>query len=132
MIGDLLTALMNNSDSASLIQFENVSKNYGSFHALRDVSFDVKEGEIVGFLGPNGAGKTTAMRILSGFFPPTSGRVFVQGVDMFKQPHKAKRAIGYLPETVSLYSDMRVIEYLRSWMNQRTGWIRPRSKRSVN
>ena len=104
---------MNNFGPASLIQFESVSKKYGAFHALRDVSFDVKAGEIVGFLGPNGAGKTTAMRILSGFFPPTSGRVFVQGIDMFKHPHKAKRGIGYLPETVSLYPDMKVIEYLR-------------------
>jgi len=104
---------MNNPDSASLIKFENVSKKYGSFSALRDVSFDVKEGEIVGFLGPNGAGKTTAMRILSGFFPPTSGRVLVQGVDMAKHPHKAKQSLGYLPETVSLYPDMRVIEYLK-------------------
>jgi ABC-2 type transport system ATP-binding protein len=104
---------MNNPDSASLIKFEGVSKKYGSYHALRDVSFDVKEGEIVGFLGPNGAGKTTAMRILSGFFPPTSGRVFVRGVDISKHPRKAKEAIGYLPETVSLYPDMRVIEYLK-------------------
>ena len=104
---------MNNPDPSSLIQFENVSKKYGAFHALRNVSFEIKEGEIVGFLGPNGAGKTTAMRILSGFFPPTSGRVFVRGVDMFKHPHEAKRAIGYLPETVSLYPDMKVIEYLQ-------------------
>ena len=104
---------MNNPDPSSLIQFENVSKKYGAFHALRNVSFEIKEGEIVGFLGPNGAGKTTAMRILSGFFPPTSGRVFVRGIDMFKHPHEAKRAIGYLPETVSLYPDMKVIEYLQ-------------------
>ena len=104
---------MNDNDLPSAIQFANVSKKYGSFQALRDVSFDVKEGEIVGFLGPNGAGKTTAMRILSGFFPPTSGCVSVCGVDMFKHPHKAKQSIGYLPETVSLYPDMKVIEYLR-------------------
>ncbi len=98
---------------ATLIRFENVSKKYGAFQALRDVSFEVKEGEIVGFLGPNGAGKTTAMRILSGFFPPSSGRVFVRGVEMAKHPQKAKQAIGYLPETVSLYPDMRVREYLK-------------------
>lgn len=104
---------MNNPHPDVLIKFENVSKKYGAFHALHDVSFDVKEGEIVGFLGPNGAGKTTAMRILSGFFPPTHGRVFIGGIDMSKHPHKAKRAIGYLPETVSLYPDMKVIEYLR-------------------
>lgn len=104
---------MHSHDPATLIKFENVSKRYRNFQALRDVSFEVKEGEIVGFLGPNGAGKTTAMRILSGFFPPTSGRVFAGGIDMSKNPHKAKQAIGYLPETVSLYPDMRVIEYLR-------------------
>lgn len=104
---------MDKTHSDVLIKFQNVSKRYGSFQALRDVSFEVKEGEIVGFLGPNGAGKTTAMRILSGFFPPTSGKVFVRGVDMFRHPHKAKRAIGYLPETVNLYPDMRVSEYLR-------------------
>jgi ABC-2 type transport system ATP-binding protein len=108
-----MTMSMNNPDPSSLIRFENVSKKYGAFHALRDVSFEIKEGEIVGFLGPNGAGKTTAMRILSGFFPPTSGRVFVRGIDMFKHPREAKRAIGYLPETVSLYPDMKVAEYLR-------------------
>ncbi|MBI4711515.1 MAG: ABC transporter ATP-binding protein, partial [Candidatus Omnitrophica bacterium] len=104
---------MNNPGPVPSIQFENVSKKYGAFHALRDVSFNVREGEIVGFLGPNGAGKTTAMRILSGFFPPTSGRVSICGIDMSKHPHKAKRAIGYLPETVSLYPDMKVVEYLR-------------------
>lgn len=104
---------MNDHHSEVLIDFQNVSKRYGAFQALRDVSFQVREGEIVGFLGPNGAGKTTAMRILSGFFPPTSGHVSIRGVDMSKHPHKAKQAIGYLPETVSLYPDMRVIEYLR-------------------
>jgi len=97
----------------TLISLEKVSKKYGHFQALTDVSFEIQEGEIVGFLGPNGAGKTTAMRILSGFFPPTSGRVRIRGVDMAKDPHKVKRAIGYLPETVSLYPDMRVLEYLR-------------------
>jgi len=101
------------STPATLIRFENVSKRYGAFQALRDVSFEVKEGEIVAFLGPNGAGKTTAMRILSGFFPPSSGRVFIRDVEMAKHPQKAKRAIGYLPETVSLYPDMRVSEYLK-------------------
>ncbi|MFA5160084.1 MAG: ATP-binding cassette domain-containing protein [Candidatus Omnitrophota bacterium] len=104
---------MDVSNPPSSIKFDNISKEYGGFRALRDVSFDVKEGEIVGFLGPNGAGKTTAMRILSGFFPPTSGRVLICGIDMSQHPHKAKRAIGYLPEMVSLYPDMKVIEYLR-------------------
>ena len=104
---------MDNPHSNVLLKFEHVSKKYGTFHALRDVSFEIKEGEIVGFLGPNGAGKTTAMRILSGFFPPTSGHVSICGIEMAKHPHKAKQAIGYLPETVSLYPDMRVTEYLK-------------------
>ena len=84
---------MTNTHSNVLIKFEHVSKKYGAFHALRDVSFELKEGEIVGFLGPNGEGKTTAMRILSGFFPPTSGRVFIQGREMAKHPRQAKQAI---------------------------------------
>ncbi len=104
---------MKNSHSDILIKFDKVSKKYGSFHALRDVSFEVRAGEIVGFLGPNGAGKTTAMRVISGFFPPSSGRVFIRGIDMAKHPQKAKKALGYLPETVSLYPDMKVLEYLR-------------------
>jgi ABC-2 type transport system ATP-binding protein len=104
---------MDASDYSPSIKFDSVSKKYGAFHALRNVSFNVAQGEIVGFLGPNGAGKTTVMRILSGFFPPTSGRVWICGTDMSKHPHKAKRAIGYLPETVSLYPDMKVIEYLQ-------------------
>jgi ABC-2 type transport system ATP-binding protein len=99
-------------DLSCAIEFEHVSKKYGPFYALRDVSFNVREGEIVGFLGPNGAGKTTAMRILSGFFPPTSGRVSICGTNMSKNPHRAKRFLGYLPEVVSLYPDMKVIEYL--------------------
>ncbi len=102
-----------NNESSSLIRFENVSKKYGTYCALSNVSFEVKTGEIVGFLGPNGAGKTTAMRIIAGFFPPSSGRVFIRDIDMAKHPHKAKRALGYLPESVSLYPDMRVSEYLQ-------------------
>ena len=99
--------------SPSLIHFENVSKKYGDVYALQNASFEVRKGEIVGFLGPNGAGKTTAMRILSGFFPPTSGCVRIAGVDLFRHPRKAKQSLGYLPESVNLYSDMRVSEYLR-------------------
>lgn len=96
-----------------MIQFKNVSKKFGDVQVLQDVSFEVREGEIVGFLGPNGAGKTTTLRILSGFFPPTSGQVLISGIDLFKHPQKAKRHLGYLPEYVNLYSDMCVHEYLR-------------------
>lgn len=94
------------------IRFENISKNYGPRQALECLSFDVARGEVVGFLGPNGAGKTTAMRILAGYFAPSSGRVLIEGIDLFRHPHKAKRMIGYLPEVVHLYPDMRVREYL--------------------
>ncbi|HNX69152.1 MAG TPA: ATP-binding cassette domain-containing protein [Candidatus Omnitrophota bacterium] len=101
------------SNPSPLVRFENVSKKYGRILALNDVSFEIKEGEIIGFLGPNGAGKTTAMRILSGFFPPTQGRVRIKGADFFKHPKKAKRFLGYLPESVNLYPDMKVCEYLK-------------------
>lgn len=105
---------MNNPQSSpAFVRFENVSKKYGNTSALMDISFEIQEGEIVGFLGPNGAGKTTAMRILSGFFPPTSGRVWIKGLDLFKRPQKAKRFLGYLPESVNLYPDMRVFEFLK-------------------
>lgn len=96
----------------SLVHFENISKNYGSLQALESLSFEIMRGEVVGFLGPNGAGKTTAMRILSGFFAPSSGRVLIDGTDLFKNPQRTKKMIGYLPEVVSLYPDMRVREYL--------------------
>jgi len=111
---------MNIPNASSLVRFENISKKYGSFQALRDVSFEIKTGEIVGFLGPNGAGKTTAMRILSGYFPPSSGRVWIQGVELFKHPRKAKQSIGYLPESVNLYPDMKVCEMLR-WVARLKG-----------
>lgn len=110
---DPRTSSMNASHADSLIRFESISKKYGNFQALQNVSFEIREGEIVGFLGPNGAGKTTALRILAGFFPPSSGRVFIRGLDLFKYPHEAKRALGYLPESVNLYPDMKVGEYLR-------------------
>lgn len=101
------------TNPSSLVRIEEISKRYGNFQALHNVSFEIKLGEIVGFLGPNGAGKTTTMRILSGFFPPSSGRVWVNGVELFKHPQTAKQWIGYLPESVSLYPDMKVAEYLR-------------------
>ena len=97
---------------SSLLQVERVSKKFGSLQAVEDLNLTLSAGEIVGFLGPNGAGKTTAMRMICGFFPPSSGRIVVQGIDMHDDPKSAKKLIGYLPETVNLYSDMRVIEYL--------------------
>ncbi len=96
-----------------MISVQNVSKTYGSHRALHEVSFEVQKGEVLGLLGPNGAGKTTMMRILTGFFPPSEGKVTLDGVDLIKEPKKLKRRIGYLPERVSLYPDLRVEEFLR-------------------
>ncbi|MBW7996073.1 MAG: ATP-binding cassette domain-containing protein [Candidatus Glassbacteria bacterium] len=96
-----------------MIQLDRVNKFYGDVHALKDISFRVNKGEIVGFLGPNGAGKTTTMRILNGFMPASSGTTEVAGYQADKNPLELKRRIGYLPESVSLYNDMTVDEYLR-------------------
>jgi len=95
-----------------MIQVENLTKYYGDRPAIQNVSFHVKKGEIVGFLGPNGAGKTTTMRILTGYLPATSGRVTVAGYDVFESPLEARQHIGYMPETVPLYPEMTVQEYL--------------------
>ncbi len=95
-----------------MIEVQNLTKHYGPVTAIRDVSFSVAPGEIVGFLGPNGAGKTTAMRILSCFMPATSGAARVAGYDVFRQSMEVRRRIGYLPENVPLYTDMRVAPYL--------------------
>lgn len=96
----------------TLLKVEQISKNFGPIKALDKVSFEMKEGEVLGFLGPNGAGKTTAMRILTGFFPPTQGKVWIRGKELSQDPPKLKRSIGYLPETVHLYGDMQVAEFL--------------------
>ena len=95
-----------------MIEVQKLTKHYGPVTAIRDVSFRVAPGEIVGFLGPNGAGKTTAMRILSCFMPATSGAARVAGYDVFRQSMEVRRRIGYLPENVPLYTDMRVAPYL--------------------
>jgi ABC-2 type transport system ATP-binding protein len=95
-----------------LIEVQHLTKRYGRFTAVDDVSFRVERGEILGFLGPNGAGKTTTMRILTGFMPATEGKAIVAGFDVFDQPIEAKRRTGYLPETPPLYQDMSVKDYL--------------------
>ncbi len=96
-----------------MITVEHLTKRFGGRTVLDDISFEVKRGEIVGFLGPNGAGKTTTMRILSTFLPATGGTVTIGGLDVFRDSLEVRRRIGYLPENVPLYPDMRVIEYLR-------------------
>ncbi len=95
-----------------MIQVENLTKYYGDFPALREVSFSVEKGEILGFLGPNGAGKTTTMRILTGYMPPSDGRAIVAGYDSFSQSLEARKHVGYMPETVPLYKEMTVAGYL--------------------
>ncbi|HBR16308.1 MAG: MFS transporter [Deltaproteobacteria bacterium RIFCSPLOWO2_12_FULL_43_16] len=95
-----------------MIEVENLTKYYGDYHALKGVTFSVKKGDILGFLGPNGAGKTTTMRILTCFFPPTSGKASVAGFDVFEEPLEVRKRIGYLPENVPLYKDMTVEDYL--------------------
>ena len=95
-----------------MIDVQHVTKRYGQFAALKDISFSIQKGEIVAFLGPNGAGKTTTMRILTGFMPPTSGAVHIAGFDCLEKPWEVKKHIGYLPESPPLYLELTVKEYL--------------------
>ncbi|MDP2736209.1 MAG: ATP-binding cassette domain-containing protein [bacterium] len=96
-----------------MIEIKNLTKNFGHNLVLDNLSFSVKKGEILGFLGPNGAGKSTTMKIITSFWTPNSGQVLIDGLDMAKDAILARKKIGYLPETVPLYEDMRVFEYLK-------------------
>ncbi len=96
-----------------MIAVENLTKYYGDYPAVRGVSFAVEKGKVVGFLGPNGAGKSTTLRVLAGFLTPTSGRAAVAGHDVFRDPVRVRRSIGYMPENSPLYPELRVEEYLR-------------------
>ena len=95
-----------------MIEVSGLSRRFGDLLAVRDVSFKVERGDVVGFLGPNGAGKTTTIRMLTGFLPPTTGRVVVAGHDLATEPAAARAAVGYLPETPPLYPEMRVEKYV--------------------
>jgi len=95
-----------------MIAVENLTKEFGKTRAVRGVSFRVGRGEIMGLLGPNGSGKTTIMRILTGFFPPTRGRAILAGIDVEEDPLRARAKVGYLPENVVLYPDLRVHQFL--------------------
>jgi ABC-2 type transport system ATP-binding protein len=97
---------------AEILVAEQLSKRYGAFQALHDVSFRLNSGEIVGFLGPNGAGKSTTMKILTGFVAPSSGKVVINGHDLAHDPLACRRNVGYLPEELPLYLDMTVTNYL--------------------
>jgi ABC-2 type transport system ATP-binding protein len=95
-----------------MIEAQGLIRRFGPKVAVGGISFSVGDGEIVGILGPNGAGKTTTIRMMTGFLPPTAGRVTIGGIDLEKEPGKARRQLGYLPENVALYPEMRVAEYL--------------------
>ncbi len=119
-----------------MIQLENISMNYGSFQAVKNCSFNVEKGRIVGLLGPNGAGKTTLMKILATQIVPTSGMAMVAGFDCEKNPREVRANIGYLPERAPLYDDMEVREYLdfvargrglkNSLLKDRLEWVKDR------
>jgi ABC-2 type transport system ATP-binding protein len=96
-----------------MIEVEGLTKDYGSRRAINDLTFRAESGEILGFLGPNGAGKTTTMRILTGYMPPTMGVAKVAGFDVVDQSLEVRKRVGYLPETVPLYPDMTVFDYLK-------------------
>ncbi len=96
----------------AMIKVENLRKQFGSKVAVNNVTFSVEKGQVLGFLGPNGAGKSTTMRMVTGYFRPSSGKISVGGVNMLQDPETAKRSIGYLPENAPLYSDMTVASFL--------------------
>ncbi len=96
-----------------MIEVENLTKAYGRHTAVDNISFQVASGDVVGFLGPNGAGKTSTIRVLTGYHPPTSGGASIAGFDIFRQSIDARRQIGYMPENVPLYREMRVREFLK-------------------
>jgi ABC-2 type transport system ATP-binding protein len=96
-----------------MIRTTGLTKDYGSRRAIENLNFEANQGEIVGFLGPNGAGKTTTMRILTGYMPPTYGTAQVAGFDIINESIEVRKRVGYLPETVPLYNDMTVFEYLK-------------------
>ena len=96
-----------------MVEIKNLTKYYGHNCAVKGISFDIRDGEILGFLGPNGAGKSTTMNMIAGYLPSTMGTVTVNGFDITEQAADAKKCIGYLPEIPPVYPDMRVEEYLR-------------------
>ena len=96
-----------------MIEVSHVSRTFGTFRAVNDVSFSIPTGQIVGLLGPNGAGKTTTMRMITGFLAPSDGQIFIDGEDITKAPVESKKKIGYMPESAPLYGEMIVEDYLK-------------------
>jgi len=114
-----------------MIEVEDLTKYYGEIRGIEGVSFSIERGEITGFLGPNGSGKTTTMRILTCFFPPTRGKAKVAGYDVIENPIEVRRKIGYMPETVPLYPDMKVTTYL-NFVADAKGMGKGQKKRKIS
>lgn len=113
-----------------MIEVANLSKRFGSKVAVDDLSFTVKQGEVLGFLGPNGAGKSTTMRMVTGFIPPSSGDAKICGISIVEEPSSAKKKIGYLPESAPLYNDMTVSGFLYFCAEIR-GLVGPEKKEAI-
>ena len=113
-----------------MIKVESVTKKYGNLIAVRNISFDIEEGEIVGFLGKNGAGKTTTMNMITGYIEPTEGKIEIDGYDINKKPKKAKKQIGYMPEGVPIYNDLTVKEFI-NYMADLKGVKRENKKEEI-
>lgn len=114
-----------------MIELKNVTKKYGNFTAVDNISFTIKEGEIIGLLGPNGAGKSTTMNMITGFIEQTEGDIIIDGYNMLKKPKKAKMQIGYMPEGVPLYTDLTVKEFV-NYMAELKKVDRKERKEKVN
>ncbi len=114
-----------------MIELNNITKYYGNFPAVTDISFKIDKGEIVGLLGPNGAGKSTTMKMITGYIPPTSGELSIDNYDIVQQSIEARKKIGYLPETVPLYTDMTVYSYIE-FMGKLRGISSKTIKNKVN
>ena len=100
-------------EEGKVIEVKNVTKKYGTTVAVDNISFEVKDGEVVGFLGPNGAGKSTTMNMITGFIEPTNGQIIINGNDISRKPKKAKKDIGYMPENVPLYYELTAREFIK-------------------
>ena len=112
-----------------MIELKNVTKKYGNFTAVDNISLTIKEGEIVGLLGPNGAGKSTTMNMITGFIEQTEGEIIIDGYNMLKKPKKAKMEIGYMPEGVPLYTDLTVKEFV-NYMAELKG-VRSKDRKEI-
>ncbi|MBC7871179.1 MAG: ABC transporter ATP-binding protein [Chitinophagaceae bacterium] len=110
-----------------MIEVQNLTKRYGNYLAVDNISFEAQPGEILGLLGPNGAGKTTTMRVLTGFLPPNGGKISIAGFDVLTDSMQVRRQVGYMPERIPIYPDMTVEGYVTFWAKLR-GVTRPRKR----